>query len=1329
MQVKKALLKQGEIALASAALLPDPKPRLPIKKPPQLQALAIANDSFHTPTTQRVPALGIPSGSHPTSASTVGTGTGTGPKHAALTAQGLDISAGGGGKTKRDPSSRLLDSNTNNTIASGSNHGNNLGSKNINNIAPANGKSSSRVAPAGPLPGWKQVVHSSSEDLASLPIARSTKAQNNPGTTTNQSRQYQQTQLVSQRSRRPRKVSRLINVSGVHGSDLLPNEGSGKAKEQIESETKDIYNLKIIQPSSKIPSDAQPSAENTQYEKQDTNPIIASPTQSPPVKLALPCIIESPGDRYNTATKAPRYGLHLQPPPEHEQTLPQVQSNEKDYPNEQPSAGQWHQQRVEETPMAHHRNAARSSHQRRVTNPIHDTEGQEDSPSTYQLDIVRPTPPGERTQRQIGPRSRGVLPMNDTIPATPAGLFDVSETPGAAEYPDNSNLRLHRITGTMLAHDMSNKLIHGVFSPLTEHHLGEEKSAQMEEAQMEVFAVLEGGEKAAVGMNTDNTNNVINNVNSAKQDEEHKNNSTSDSQSSGGRLQKRSRRRPPSQSLHPNNNKVTDIIGAKGSSGPGRVLSSEVDDLYAGTCIAESEPLVLPPRVQPSIQRAVQLPIDRISALLAAEGVPETAPGSMEPLDKIDYMDVDEDPEAEPGTIGRSEYGGNHETLGDRRVHQEEDQFAVTAVVGQRRGQGRAETCGFYSTSLLGHGGSLQVPPHTALPTLRPFSSMLSSSMPVSTDRRLRFFSAHGEVTPAPARVAPGTTARKAGIAGGGLFSAGRSAGTTPGLKNFQATAAVAAATTPATALRSAIRLSSCPVAAPDEPFSLKLRLPQPVLAVITSLDKQYMAVLLGSHADWEPSEILLFSLSLDTSTAPLDSTTSCVEAVTAAAVAAGGLRGGKDTRSGENENLLPSLAATAIAIQRNKEKNKENLPMNPEETAPFAVPRAASATVIASMTVQRSRHAEGLPITPSSMALASSKKGHPVLILSAVYELTEGPPSLGRPTIFAIACSRNNPAAAATTGATEEGATNADAAGSWATTVLGVESDDPLFSVAVNGPHSIIAAGDGSIGAAIINFDPFWRSYTWGKSFAPAVMAAGAIDDVCTLFLVPASSASATGRKQEKFPTSTTADPTILIGLSGSGMMGAWNMTTRECIAVNGDVRYAVRAAVHMTSFGGDISTKEEVSSTAQQQQRFIVLLQSRGSSHGETSVGVASLSTTESGFTLGDTILSSATGVTALGCLTQDTVLLGYWDGTVRVWNIETGKCSFPIDVCSGAAVTCFAQIESRSRVCGSGTMVDDVESDMLRRAERAVGVVVTSIAGDCVVIDGKELLESIH
>ena len=107
----------------------------------------------------------------------------------------------------------------------------------------------------------------------------------------------------------------------------------------------------------------------------------------------------------------------------------------------------------------------------------------------------------------------------------------------------------------------------------------------------------------------------------------------------------------------------------------------------------------------------------------------------------------------------------------------------------------------------------------------------------------------------------------------------------------------------------------------------------------------------------------------------------------------------------------------------------------------------------------------------------------------------------------------------------------------------------------------------------------------------------------------------------------------------------------------------------------------------------------------------------------------MSSATGVTALGCLTQDTVLLGYWDGTVRVWNIETGKCSFPIDVCSGAAVTCFAQIESRSRVCGSGTMVDDVESDMLRRAERAVGVVVTSIAGDCVVIDGKVLLESIH
>lgn len=1199
------MLQEAEAALASSALLPDPRPRLPIKRPPQLQALVGDNDTFHTPPTQRVPGPGMRSGNRPTAAgataSTTGANTSTGPKPAALTAQGLNISAGE--KEKRDPASRLLNT------TSGKSESDRVVQP---PVVGSSGPSSSRLG-AAPLPGWKQVVHSTDDDLAAVPAVEQTKNVPLP-------RQQLQTRL-GPRSRRQRKGgSRLIHASSASGSgELLRGENSSWKQTGSEQEP---------QP------DHQQQTEHAQPTQHEVDPILASPTQSPPIKLAIPCIIESPGAR-DTKRHAPLLEPQPQqdknandncneaePPPSLLFSEPNIQAHDQ-FPQQQPapetaypSRGPGRRLEAGETPLAF--------------NTLEAT-------PAWRLEAMRPTPLGERTQLHYGPRPR-LLPQSEAIPATPAGLFDISETPGGANHEDPAMMsRLHRISGTMLAHDASNKLLQGVFSPVTQHHHqhqhhhhpGAEGREQEEEPLLDKMVHAEAEE----------TDPRI----QQQQDQQGKDPHMADVQDIQHGMESEKDINRDAGNIHTNGADTQPPFSQlfhKDGIKEGIQVHGPAEDFYAGTCVPESVPSAVPPLAVPS---GNVLPADKISALLAAEAIPESAPGSMEidPIDTSMVIDnnnnINADPEAEPVTIGR---------------HWGPCAAPTTAP----------ESGGAFPRN--GQFQSSMPQPHTALPTLRPFSSMhvLSSSIPGSTDRRLRFLSAQGEITPAPRT---GVKIGKGGVSVGHLD-----------INNT--TLPRATTTTPATGLRSAVKTAYCPIPAPDEPLSLKLRLPQPVLAVVTSSDGQYMAVLLGSHADWEPSEVLLFSVSLEKGT--------------------------------EKETSL---------AQKETSQLEDLLPTPP-----------AAAKVVAAVSVQRSRYAGHLSITPSSIAVASTIKGNPVLILSAVYELTEGPPSLGRPTIHAITCcytlnSTNY------NHSTDTGTSTSN----WVADALGVESDDPFFSVAVVGQQSIIAVGDGSSGASVINFDPLWRSYSWGKTFSPAIGGTiiksdgvvgfnsslnenenplpAVLDDVSRLIMVPIP-----GRKDE----------CLLTALSANGMMGAWDMTSRSCVAVGGDARYAVRAAVPVLledPFSKPTTNIGANNSIDAQKHCFVVLLQRDG--NYDTSVGVATLTPLSSSFILGPSL--SLPGVTAIGSLTQDKVLLGCMDGTVRLWNVRSGECSIPIDVCSGAAVpvTSFALVAQTSNGVAGNDQNSNGGMEQNGGAENAVRVVVTSIAGDCVVLEMAALLEA--
>ena len=313
-------------------------------------------------------------------------------------------------------------------------------------------------------------------------------------------------------------------------------------------------------------------------------------------------------------------------------------------------------------------------------------------------------------------------------------------------------------------------------------------------------------------------------------------------------------------------------------------------------------------------------------------------------------------------------------------------------------------------------------------------------------------------------------------------------------------------------------------------------------------------------------------------------------------------------------------------------------------------------------------------------------------------------------------------------------------------------------------GPHTLLAVGDGSSssGASVIEFDAHWKSYSWGKSLPPAIspsskntttntprdggVSAGAgatgggsgvvgLDDVCSLIITPSSSS-----------TSTISD-FLVTGMSATGMVGSWTMpggsskksTAAKCIATGSHAGYAVRAAIPIPHIS--LGNNENV-------QCFVALLQSRDSVIGETAVAVATL-TPSGGLTVGEPV-PVPVPVTAIGSMApslfshekpttaqdtttttagdeavpnskyhhnQDKILLGCGNGTVRVWNLRTGVCSPPVDVCCGSAITSFATTRVTST---STTTLSDA------RSVGTEAVICTSIQGDCVVLETAALMK---
>lgn len=277
-----------------------------------------------------------------------------------------------------------------------------------------------------------------------------------------------------------------------------------------------------------------------------------------------------------------------------------------------------------------------------------------------------------------------------------------------------------------------------------------------------------------------------------------------------------------------------------------------------------------------------------------------------------------------------------------------------------------------------------------------------------------------------------------------------------PGSLPHEATAPV----TPAT---------SVPPAAVGEPASLRLQLPQPCLLAVASSDGCFVALVLGSHADREPSEVMVMEV-------------------------------------GQLMRKNASPAATANA---------------PE--AAVSQRESTALRFLASVSVQRAAHAAGVPLTSSSLALITNRVGDPVLILSAIFELHDGPAPAGCPAINAIPCrtSFTKPLTGVNV----------------ASGALAVEHDDPLFAVAVLGPHQLLVAGDGG-GGAILHFDPGWRSYTWDRRrLCPPPLAGSdsTMADVCAL--VGLDGGKGRGNRY--------------LALSCDGTMGVWNLESRSAEAV----------------------------------------------------------------------------------------------------------------------------------------------------------------------------------
>jgi len=184
------------------------------------------------------------------------------------------------------------------------------------------------------------------------------------------------------------------------------------------------------------------------------------------------------------------------------------------------------------------------------------------------------------------------------------------------------------------------------------------------------------------------------------------------------------------------------------------------------------------------------------------------------------------------------------------------------------------------------------------------------------------------------------------------------------------------------------------------------------------------------------------------------------------------------------------------------------------------------------------------VPLTNSSLAIVSNHRGDPVLILSAFFELHDGPAPAGCPSLDAIPCIPGGAASTVAAGA------------------VAVEHDDPFFAIALVGPRTLFVAGEGQ-GAAIVEFDPNWRSYTWRKRFPSVLRTPASADgngneagdtgecDKTIVALVRCCQSSTSNRSNDRANDTRTRGEKdhVILGMTSDGALSVWDLEKKEPI------------------------------------------------------------------------------------------------------------------------------------------------------------------------------------
>jgi hypothetical protein len=257
---------------------------------------------------------------------------------------------------------------------------------------------------------------------------------------------------------------------------------------------------------------------------------------------------------------------------------------------------------------------------------------------------------------------------------------------------------------------------------------------------------------------------------------------------------------------------------------------------------------------------------------------------------------------------------------------------------------------------------------------------------------------------------------------------------------------------------------------------SLRIRLPQPPLLTVGSADGKHFAVLLASHADLEPSEVLVFEVST-CSTEPVPAED-----------------GKKEERPQQPQQASP------CCDHRQQEHQQQHV-VDVGSHRHRSPPQQKTLRVLASIAVSRSVHASGMELTPSIMALETDQRGGPVLVISAALELPESATPPGNPAIHVVPC-------AASHGDDSESC-------SLGSRAVAVEHDEPYVAVATPGSKVILASGIGGE-VAIIRFNPSWRSYSWEKSLPAATLHGLELPDICQLLPVTELKRECSGQEED---------------------------------------------------------------------------------------------------------------------------------------------------------------------------------------------------------------------